>query len=292
MAIQSDSGYITQVANTADQRTLGFFQLSVGSSLAIESMVSIHPDLPKPAIMPVREYREVWVNVRTLFRNMMNAMPSLIAEQITPLDVAQVLIEEMAIIPDMLHEYAGYAVKVTYYFNNLKRIEVKYPEAEIRHDTTPKQLRFASLLGDVMKIVLKHQQDTILIVDDTLPGTAVKTVIMTHMPYDLLSEKHFGGLTLLESHTGKLKGKSLWYTKFYEGKALAHIPFTEEMLQVFGDTELFRPLDHRLRKALLEIAEKRNWSFATTRARIIDGVNELQNPAYVLKLKKIYNVLI
>lgn len=283
--------YQVTYANTADGRALGFFPLSIATSLAIESAVGIHPDLPKPRSMPIRQFKEVWINVRTLYRNIMGAIPKDVAATIDFMSVAQIMVEEMAFIPDVLHEYSGNPVKVIYYLNNQNEIEKKYPEAEIRKDSTPKQQQFAQLLEDVLTVILKELPERIMVVNDRLPGSISDCLIITHVVYDLLSEKNFGSLTLLESHTGRIKPKALWYTKYYSGKELSMIPFTEELLQVFGDTDLFHPLDKNLRAAIIEVATRRNWSSVTTRARILDGIDELKNPAFILKMKRIYKVL-
>jgi len=278
-------------ANTADARALGQFSLSIASSLALESAVGIHPDLPRPDIMPIRQYKVVWINMRTLYRNIVGAMPKDIAPTISAVEIAQIMDEEMAVIPDMLREYAGYEVPVQYYFNNMNKLERKYPEAELRKDSTDKMKSFTRKLGDVMKVLIAERSDNFKIVDDKLPGEAVKTLIITHIAYDLLSEKNFGGLSLLESHTGKIKAKPLWYSKYYQGRDLSMIPFTEELLQVFGDTETFHPLDKKLREAIIAVAEKRSWHASTSRDRIIDGIKDLQNPAHVLKMKQIFGLL-
>lgn len=283
---------VVNYANTADGRALGFFQLSIATSLAIESAVGIHPDIPKPAVIPIRQHKELWINLRTLYRNITGAMSKDIAVQIHPVEIAQIMVEEMHIIPDMLREYTGYPVKVVYYFNNLNKLENKYPEAALRKDSTPRQQQYTQALGDVMKIMLADVKDQFMVVNDVLPGNAANALIVTHVVYDLLSEKNFGSLTLLESHTGRVKPKALWYTKYYNGRDLSMIPFTEELLQVFGDHETFHPLDVNLRKAIIELATKRRWSAVTSRARIVEGINELKNPAHVLKLKQIYKVLI
>jgi hypothetical protein len=242
--------------------------------------------------MPILQFKEVWVNLRTLYRNIMGAMSKDVAAQIDPLEVTQILVEEMNIIPDMLREYASRPVKVVYYFNNLNQLERKYPEASIRKDSTQRQQQFTQTLGDVMRLMLKNCKDSFLAVDDMLPGNHEDTLIITHVVYDLLSERNFGSLTLLESHTGRIKPKALWSSKYYQGRDLSMIPFTEELLQVFGDLDIFHPMDVNLRKAIIELATRRNWSSVTTRARIVDGISELKNPAHVLKLKKIYKVLI
>jgi hypothetical protein len=279
-------------ANTADGRAQGFFPLSIATSLAIESAVGIHPDLPRPDVMPIKQYRGVWINMRTLYRNIVGAMSKEIAASISAVEIAQILDEEMRVIPDFLGEYAGAPVNVTYYFNNLNEVERKHPEADVRKDTTDRMRHFTRVMGDVMKVMLAERSDRFIVVNDRLPGEAVKTLIITHIAYDLLAEKNFGGLVLLESHTGRIKPKPLWYSKYYQGRDLAMIPFTEELLQVFGDTETFHPLDKKLREAIIEVAAKRGWHASTSRERIVEGIKELPNPAHLLKMKKIFKVLI
>jgi hypothetical protein len=242
--------------------------------------------------MPIRQFKGVWINMRTLYRNIVGAMSKDIAAQISAVEIAQILDEEMHVIPDMLREYAGYPVPVTYYFNNMNKLERKYPEAELRKDSTDKQKQYSDKLGDVMKVMLAERRDRFKLFDDQLPGEAVKTLVITHIAYDLLSYKNFGELVLLESHTGKIKNRTLWYSKYYQGRDLAMIPFTEELLQVFGDTETFHPLDKKLREAIIDVATKRHWHSSTSRDRIVDGIKELPNPAHVLKMKKIFGFLI
>ena len=103
---------------------------------------------------------------------------------------------------------------------------------------------------------------------------------MTHYAYDLLSNKDFKTLDLLESHTGVLKSKALWYTKFSDHKDSVRIPFNELFLQVFGDSTIFHPHDRKLRLEILAIADKYNWSFATTKDRIHLGLSMISNPFY------------
>lgn len=279
-------------ATSADQRALGQFPLSIATSLAIESSVGVHPDLPTPSSMPIRQYDTLLINIRTLYRNIVGAIPKETITQITPTELAVICSEEMEAIPDVLREYAGRPVNVRYYFSNLRSLEKKYPHAVLRTDNTTKQKLYTEALGDMMRLLLKHKADTFKVFDDHLKGNGNgKTLIITHLAYDLLSANDFDSLTLLESHTGKIKPPALWYTKYYQGRDLAMIPFTEELLQVFGDTETFSPMDIGLRKALVELATRRKWSSATTRARIVDGISELKNPAYILKLKQMYGLL-
>lgn len=280
----------TNFSNSADGRAVGAFQLSIATSLAIEAAVGIHPDLPKPSYPPIKDYKTLWVNLRTLFRNIMGALPKGIADTITPSEIAQIMHEEMQVIPDMLSEYKGQPVKVEYYFNTMKNVETDYPQASIRMDSTPKQKIYTQMLKDVMTIFNRDVKDTFVVHTGKMPTVTEKTLIITNIPHDLLMVGTPNLMHLLESHTGKIKPRALWYSKYYKGRELSHIPFTKELIQVFGDNETFHPMDSRLKSAIMELAEHRKWSSVTTRDRIVAGISELKNPAHVLKMKQIYGI--
>ncbi len=95
-----------------------------------------------------------------------------------------------------------------------------------------------------------------------------KSLILTHYAFVLLSAKAFAELVLVESHTGTLKDRTLWYTKYMNGKTLPILPFREDFLQIFGDSETFRPADAKLRKEIIELAKKYHWNATTTSDRI------------------------
>lgn len=290
------SDYQTTPAKTADHRSLGFFPLSVGTSLAVEGLVGIHPDLPPPSSMPLKGYDEIWVNLRTLYRNIHHACDAGVQLDITPPEMTTLLLEEMEVLPDMLKEYNGRPFKVTYYYSDYKDFQIRYPHASLRVENTNKQKLYADLLHrsmGMMKQYLKNHPDTFKLYPDKITAnTTTNTLILTNIAYDLLAYKNFGKLSLLESHTGKIKPSTQFYTKYYGGRDLPTIPFMVELMQVFGDTELFSPLDIRLRKAILEIAAKREWSAVTTRARVQLGLEELQNPAHKLLMKQIFHSVV
>jgi hypothetical protein len=112
-------------------------------------------------------------------------------------------------------------------------------------------------------------------------------MMLTHYAYDLVNYRDFNKLVLLESHTGAIKERAQWYSKYYNGRELAMIPFREDFLQVFGDNEHFRPMDIRLRKDLIEIAIQYKWSSISTTDKILYGINQMKNPYYKEILKDI-----
>ena len=92
---------------------------------------------------------------------------------------------------------------------------------------------------------------------------------------------------MLESYTGQIKERSKWYTKYYQGKDLFRIPFREDLLQVFGDAELFKPFPKANRDELVEIAEKRSWTSVTTRDKIKNDIDLIKDPFFKKVLKEI-----
>lgn len=271
-------------------RVKGQFPLSIATSLALESAVGIHPDIyPQPHEPPILKFTELWVNLRTLFRNFFNSLPKGLSETITPKEVYEGILEEMEIIPDVLRHYLDRRTpKVTYYLSKYKDLSKHYPKALLRTDTTEKQLHYSQLQDAVMTAFRHHQKDRFMEFDLKLKGShAGRTAIITHYAYDLLSHKEFSGLTLLESHTGAFKPSSKWYTKYHGGTGLAMMPFREDLIQVFGDAEIFKPMGISLRKALIEIATKRHWSSVTSRAAIETGINDLDDKAHKTLMQSI-----
>lgn len=65
------------------------------------------------------------------------------------------------------------------------------------------------------------------------------------------------------------------------------MPFREDLLQIFGDNEHFRPGDPKVRKELLEIAKKYNWTAVTTFDKLMYGIEKMQNPYAVAVMREI-----
>lgn len=195
---------------------------------------------------------------------------------IPPEQIANALKEEMDMIPTITREVAP-LVKVRYYINELIGLESLYPGARLRVENTPKQKEFRVLQDTVLEGFLDHAEQIgiSLYVRTITPELPTKSLMLTHMPYDLLSRKHFADLDLVESHTGAIKKYAQFYTKFFDGKNLPMIPFREDMIQIFGDKETFQPLQSRFRRATVELALKDRWTPVTTTDKIKFGVKTL-----------------
>lgn len=263
----------------AADRVTGFFPLSIPTSLALESAVGIHPDIPPPSSMPILKYDALWINLRTLYRNFIGSLSKGVAQDIHMEEIVAELLAEMEMIPSILKEYTRHDLEVVYYVSNYKGMESKYPHAQLRMDTTTKQIDYTKMFNAVLGHLNKHHSKEFLGFDLKLTGNARKnTLIITNYAYDLLSHKSFGKLTLLESHTGRIREQAQWYAKYYNGKELSMIPFREDLIQIFGDSETFKPLNIAVRKEIIDIAVKRNWSAITTSERIKTTLEEIQHP--------------
>lgn len=77
-----------------NEREKGKVPISIGTSLAFESLLNIHDDL-KHKIPPYLETEVIWINVKTLFRNLWGAIPRIRHDLVSDMQLAEALIFEM-----------------------------------------------------------------------------------------------------------------------------------------------------------------------------------------------------
>ena len=255
------------------------FSLSIATGLAIEAACGLHPDFPVK-VPPVQSFDQVWVNTRTLFRNFMGALDPETAKRAMPVFIAQALLEEMDIIEDAITHYSNRRARVVFYYSNYKGMEKKYPRSKVRGDTTDKQKSYRATMNDTTENLLQMAPERIRGYDLKIGDKTthnVNAMILTHYAYDLISYREFKHLVLLESHTGKIKERAQWYTKYLNGKDLAMMPFREDLLQILGDKETFAPQDIALRKSLIDLAVQKRWSATTTTDKIRANLKDMPN---------------
>jgi hypothetical protein len=271
-------------------RAVGAYPISIATSLAIESACGEHPDIPVNRA-PILDYPELYVNVRTLFRNFIGALDKETAASVLSPQIATALVEEMEQISSIIHDHTNGRTRVVYYVSNYKISTSSHKLGILRTDNTAKQKEYTAIQTQTLDILLRWNKDAvqkIAVFDLKLkPDGLPRAMIITHYAFDLLSYPAFSRLTLLESHTGAVKERAQFYTKYENGRELSMIPFREDFIQVFGDKETFRSQDIKMRKALIEIATKYRWSAVTTKEKIIYGINQMQNPYYKEILREI-----
>lgn len=267
---------IDQVSPLA-QRTMSSFALSIGTALAFESLFkgdrpAFDPHREIPQQVNIRDYQEIWVNLGTLVRNINSSVPSQVQDQLMAVDFYVTMESEIETIRSLVHDGSGGKTRLVLYRTDHSRLKAKHPHARLKEDTTPKQQMFAGLRDAVLGEWIKrhsHIPGNNAFFEKLTPEHKKKTLILTHDAYDLLSWPAFGELHLLESHTGLLKRRSMWYTKYTGGKELARIPFNSTFMQVFGDSANFHPFPGKDRTTVKNTALEREWTQVTTRERLV-----------------------
>lgn len=260
----------------ASERATGYFPLSIATSLAVEGAIGIHPDNPVGDKV-LKDFTGHWVNVKTLFRNYYEAIGKENIPSVGVIDLIDSFRQELTSYIEVSEEQGEGKFKTILYCPDYLGLQARFPHSILRVDGTPNQVLFSKSMTTVLGDIIKNEKDLIklypLKITDPHPSN---TLMLTHYPFDLTTTA-FRSLSLLESHTGAIKDKSRWYTKLYNGKELAMIPFRECFLSVFGDNQLFRPIGSTYRRTLVDLGKQHNWSFATTRDKVNYGLGTLKD---------------
>ncbi len=262
-----------------DSREKGQFPISIGTSLAVEAAGGVYPDRPvEPA--PVLQVREVWFNLRTLYRNLFGCLPSDLKERVTHGPLAMALIEEMGILEAAILKISNGGARAVFYVCDYSTLRQKFPKAALKVPTTPKQIMQHALETAAIRTVLEQGvAHDLRMYRFEITGTHPASFIVTHLPVDLLSRYSFAKLDLLESHTGMIKPPPQWNTKLTNGKELTNIPFGRFSLQVFGDNgHHFAAAPRSVREAVLQLAQERRWTAVTTEEKIRESLRSISNP--------------
>ena len=114
-------------------------------------------------------------------------------------------------------------------------------------------------------------------------------LLMTNIPADLCNH---GNITLIEPHTGAIKTKSDWYTKYHKlgSQDLSNLPMNEVLLYYMGDYVMCPITPIGIRKEILSIASSCNWTFRTTVDKVKSDIkNHSKFAAELLNnIKRVY----
>lgn len=271
-------------------REFGQFPLSIATSLALEGATGIYPER-ETGINELPKYPQLWINLRTLFRNMHGSIPREDLTSIAAEQYAQALFDEMERLVEIVSEKSNGASKVVFYVSNYKDMEKQYPHALLRKPKTDRQLGYDDAqkksVTKLLEMLEKRGGMDVRVFDRKIRNSEhLRALIITHYSFDLVAHNQFSELDLLESHTGVIKPRSQWYTKFIDGKTLPMIPFGETMLQIFGDSETFHPWPSKVRREIIELAEKHRWTQLTTRDKLSYNFEMLKDPFLKAVLKE------
>ena len=264
---------------TIIDRKVGIYPVSIASSLAIEGLTHTGEFETNEGKAPIKDCELLYINVRTLFRNAFGSYEDL-KDRLNFETMRETIIADIQGIKEAVKAASPNTVCVVY-LCNYKSVNKVFKEANFKNPNTPNQVFYSALEYDIYKEAEEFVKD-LKVFDVELKGDK-DTFVLTHLPVDLLSYRNFPALSLLESHTGKVKKRTLWYTKL-NGRH-PHIPFNKELLQIFGDGIMFAPQGIKIKRVILKVAEKSRWNQNTSSEKIKLTLRNANEP-HVLDLYK------
>lgn len=253
----------------AETREVGAFALSIGTSLAIEGLLGVHPGNPAQP-HGHKMINALWVNLRTLVRNYYQAMKTEEAERIKYPVAAITLLAEVQAVADILR-VNGRHMEVVFYHQSDDAIAKQFPRATFRKAKTPKQTAYTTYENLTLMYLLAECNNAdvkVTLIKQTPPSSRQIVALLTHYPKDLLWKSAFERVFLLESHTGRLKTYVDWYSKLQGVKADNPLPLNAFTLQVFGDGCLFESQEKKIRDELKQLAKVKRWNGTTTSSKM------------------------
>lgn len=256
-------------------RAMSSFPVSIGTSLAMESLFKpmqepYDPERILPPKLDIGDYQVFWVNLMTMFRNLMASMDAEGQKKVMAADLSDTLEFEVDLLERLVREESNDRCKVVFYVSDYADLKQHHPHAVIREHKTEKQKLYNAIMEITLKDFFKRQVKSDKFQHFKLlirPPVKRKGLILTHYAYDLLAADRFESLDLLESHTGTKKGPASWHTKL-NGKDLARMPFNSLTLQVFGDSQTFSGQPIKARENLIHLAEEYQWTPFTSPDRV------------------------
>lgn len=252
--------------------------VSIATALAVESACGVHPEI-EVKTAPIREVKGLWINLRTMVRNLMGSMDKMARAAVTPQDAAETLVEEFSIIESAIVNATQGAVPVTFYHCTYSSLKRMFPKALLKVPSTVLQREYAAFEKDTIAALRDMGSGSDLRAFDVeLVGTHPSVFLVTHLAVDLLSRKFFDKLQLLESHTGAIKQPATWNTKLTNGRKLERMPFNAITLQLFGDgSTQFNAYPVKFKRAVEDIAEVHKWTPLTTKEKMLYGFSKIDD---------------
>ena len=182
-------------------RTTSGFPVSISTGLALESIFTprqavYDPERKPPVHIDIGKYQEFWINIATLFRNIVAASTRETVLNHSPEILASVVENEMEVINSLLRHEGNNLCKPVYYVVDYKFVtRGMHHSIKLREDGTDTQKALSTLLMKVENLLVeRHRGEIPRFKPDITPSKSVDALILTHMPYDLLSHRAFHSL--------------------------------------------------------------------------------------------------
>lgn len=278
-------------------RATSSFPLSIGTALAFESLFDGRENVydtsrERPARVVLSKYQTCYINIETLIRNILQSVPSNVFIKTEKRELYDTLLQEIETLFSLFATEGQGIIQPVFYHATYKSIRKHPPHSScrLRVPTNDGQKHTEALTKLVVDKLTKEWKQ-LLVIDDQLksPGREA-SLILTHIPHDLISHKNFNRLDLLESHTGKVKERFEWASKYHPvgDRPMDHLPFHRKLLWVFGDKHLIQPMPISMRRELLRVADEREWTPFTTLEKVnLDIRLTIKEPFVVMVMNTI-----
>lgn len=269
----------------------GIYPVAIGTSMALETILGIPKNEQAgqqhlPSRVPT--YPFLYINMRTLLRNLIGAIKS---PSYSDLDVVEGVKREMGMIATVVSNMTESKTQVVYYYSEEETIKRTLPYArfkDIEKDGTAKQKqKYFFEIAVFAQLATDDIWKGVNVVDGLITGSHPKAYIITHHPIDLLAAPNFEELSLLESHTGTVRGRETWSYKSAGKDAGRYLPMNKLTITLWGDgNNLLSSYPPSTKKIVLEFAKAHNWHSMTTKDKIIMDLDSMQDRPLADLLKK------
>lgn len=242
-----------------DNRAMSGFPVSIATGLALETIFTPIKEVfdearEAPPKANLKNYTDYLINVSTLLRNLVTSVKYEELVKLSNKDIFNCLLEEI----EFLHNFFQmHSLPLKFYIHSYQYPKKTYAD-KLRLASSDQQKHHADI-NDYCLSKIQREDDTLQFSKSISLSKDSSCLLLTHVPWDLLSYDNFQNLELLESHTGVIKTRKDWNTKYFKlpEKDMSFLPFMEYLLTTFGDSVMFKPGPMKDRVTLYETLLKK-----------------------------------
>lgn len=235
------------------------------------------------------------INLHTLARNILGAVEYRQKKDVLVDDLIDAVYAEMKVLTEVLPQYHP-GTQVEFYLPDYSDIGKAFKYAKHRLYQTS-NLKHEWIIHYKLHLrISKHVEEQQAPYPIRLSGWQLEkdrraTTLLTSYPTDLLSQYQFPKMNLLESHTGKVKERKIWYSKLNGAREgdLSNIPFCKFTVAVFGDGVFFLISHTKIKSLVRSMAEHDHWNYMTTDSKIKGSISKITHPEDRRALMEFFN---
>jgi len=227
------------------------------------------------------KYSNWYVNIDTLIKNYLSCLDGDTSKRISIMklnknQITKEIATEIAILNDKLNSLD---IKLYIYRCNYKKVKDIYKNWRELDSFKGYKYTLFKTIEDIYNLI---KDNDIIHKGNYIVKIPKKTLLTTHYSVDIFNIIKDDTSALIESHTGELKTKNKYYTKFYKlpNKDMSVIPFTQRMLYIMGDKYFIKPLNIKLRNLIYDLALKNKWRYNTIENKWLFDLKHKDNILY------------